>query len=301
MPVVSVLMPVYNGERFLAAAIDSALAQTFQDLEVIVIDDGSTDRSAAIAADYAARFPDKVIVVSQANGGISLARNAGIGVARGRFLAVLDADDLWLPHHIAECVNVLEARSDVGLVHANIERIDADGTHRQAVQRYWNQFKTDAFATFYLRYEHISCPTVVFRRELVDQVGPFDAAFTRLGSEDRDMWLRCAAVSEIVFIDEVHACYRMHAAGVSRNLDRMHRSRMALVEKFSKTPRGGPLRRRALAAAYRGLGEDMLGAGRRSDAVRAYATAVMYGPNEVRAWKALLRSVMLPMRRHLGS
>ncbi len=106
-PLVSVIVPVYNGERFLRAALDSALAQTCQDFEIIVIDDGSKDSSGAIADEYAARHPGKFIVIHQANGGLVVARNAGLAVARGRYMALLDADDEWLPHHLAASIEVL--------------------------------------------------------------------------------------------------------------------------------------------------------------------------------------------------
>ena len=107
-PLVSAIVPVYNGERFLRAALDSALAQTCQDIEIIVIDDGSKDSSGAIADEYAARHPGKFVVIHQPNGGLVVARNAGLAVARGRYVALLDADDEWLPHHLAASVEVLE-------------------------------------------------------------------------------------------------------------------------------------------------------------------------------------------------
>jgi glycosyltransferase involved in cell wall biosynthesis len=192
-PLVSAIVPVYNGERFLRAAFDSALAQTLQNIEIIVIDDGSTDSSGAIADEYAARHPGRFVVIHQANGGLVIARNAGLAVARGRYVALLDADDVWLPHHLAACVDVLEKRADVGLVHANIERINIDGSKRLAVKRFWKIDDPDAFATVYLRREHVSCSTVVLRRDVLDRVGHFDVAFNRIGCEDRDLWLRCAA------------------------------------------------------------------------------------------------------------
>jgi glycosyltransferase involved in cell wall biosynthesis len=291
-PLVSAIVPVFNGERFLAAAIDSALAQTLGDLEIVVVDDGSSDASAAIADRYAAWYPDRVVVIHQANAGVCVARNAGIVAARGRYLAMLDADDVWLPHHLAVCVQTLAQRADIGLVHANIEKIDAQGKTLEPVMRYWDRSDADTFTTFYLRREHVSCSTVVVRRELIDAVGGFDLAFNRLGSEDRDLWLRCAVVAEFAFINDVHVRYRVHAANASGNIGRMHRARMLLVDKFSATSRGRPLRRRARAAAYCGLGEELLAAGQRGAAGRAYVNALVQRPLERRAWKALLRTLL---------
>ncbi len=294
MPLVSAIVPVYNGERFLRAALDSALAQTLDDVEIIVIDDGSTDSSGAIADEYAARHPEKVIVIHQANGGLVVARNAGLAAARGRYLALLDADDEWLPHHLAACVDVLEQRDDVGLVHANIERINIDASKRLAVKRFWNG-ALDPFTTVYLRREHVSCSTVVVRRDVLDRVGNFDVAFNRIGCEDRDLWLRCAIETKFVFIDEVHLRYRTHNENMSGNFEKMYRGRAMLVEKFSDTPKGRPLRRQAWAATYFGMGDQWLDAGRRLPAARAYLRAIGQQPSEIRLWKALVRSLVLPI------
>ena len=294
VPLVSVIVPVYNGERFLRAALDSALAQTFKDFEVIVVDDGSTDSSGAIADEYAAKHSPTFVVIHQQNAGPVLARNAALDIARGRYVAMLDADDEWLPHHLAACVEVLENEGNVGLVHANIERINADGSKSLAVKRFWNG-DLDPFATVYLRREHVSCSTVVARRELVDRVGRFDIAFNRIGGEDRDLWLRCANEMQFVFIDDVHLRYRMHGDNTSANFDKMQRGRVLLVEKFSDTPRGRPLRRQALAAMYYGMGDQWLDARQRLPAARAYFNALLQQPAELRLWKALVRSLVLPI------
>jgi glycosyltransferase involved in cell wall biosynthesis len=293
-PLVSVIVPVYNGERFLRAALDSALAQTLRNIEIIIVDDGSKDSSGAIADDYAARHPGKFVVIHLANSGVSVARNAALAVARARYVAFLDGDDEWLPQHLAACVDLLEKNPGVGLVHANIERINTDGSNTLAVKRYWNR-GMDPFATIYLRHEHVSCSTVVARRDLIDRVGRFDEAFNRIGCEDRDLWLRCAAESEFIFIDAVHVRYRMHNENASGSFERMQRGRALLVEKFSDTPRGRPLRRQAWAAMHYGMGDQWLDARQRLPAARAYFNALLQQPTEVRFWKALVRSLVLPI------
>jgi glycosyltransferase involved in cell wall biosynthesis len=295
VPLVSAIVPVYNGERFLRAALDSAIAQTLENIEIIVIDDGSTDSSSAIVDEYAARYPEKFVVIHQPNGGLVVARNAGLAVARGRYVALLDADDEWLPHHLAASVDVLEERADVGLVHANIERINTDGSKHLAVKRFWKHDDRDAFATVYLRREHVSCSTVVARRELVDRVGRFDVAFNRIGCEDRDLWLRCAAETTFVYIDDVHLRYRTHNENMSGSFEKMQRGRLLLVEKFSDTPKGRPLRRQARAAMFYGMGEQWLDARKRLPAARAYFNALLQQPTELRFWKALVRSLVLPI------
>jgi glycosyltransferase involved in cell wall biosynthesis len=293
-PRVSAIVPTYNAERFLAEALDSALAQTFQDFEIVVVNDGSTDGSAVIAAAYAARHPDKVRVIHQPNQGLCHARNTALGAARGRYFALLDADDVWLPHHLADCVALLDRRPEVALVHADIERIDTVGRSLGRNVRYWPTLAPDAFHALFLRREHVCCPTAVFRREAVERVGNFDAQFNRLGCEDRDLWLRISAVAPIAFLPDLHARYRLHNNNMSANFDKMLSARLRLVDKFGRTSPGQPLRRRALAAAHCNLGDELMDAARRRAAFAAYARAFVLRPVEPHAVRGMLRSLLKP-------
>lgn len=298
VPVVSVLVPVYNGERYLAHALDSALAQTLREIEILVVDDGSKDASGAIADRYAAEFPDRIRVIHQANQGLPLARNAAIAVARGRYFALLDADDVWLPGHLAACVDVLERDPMIGLAHANAEDIDAEGRRIAYAEEppRWGAEERDPYAAVLLRRQHIVCPTVVFRRSVVESVGAFDAAFNRLGCEDRDLWLRIAEVANIAYIDELQAQYRIHGSNMSANSDRMWRARRLLVDKYAQRPRGRPLRRRALAAIDADLGHELALAEAARPALAAFARALVRDPLRVDAWKGLIRRILIGRR-----
>ncbi len=127
MPLVTVIIPVYNGAEFIGETIDSALMQTYRNLEVIVVDDGSTDRTPEILRQYA-RKDQRVRVIMQANGGVSKARNTALAAARGEFIAPLDADDLWLPAKIARQVKrMLAAGEETGAVYSWWVWIDEKG------------------------------------------------------------------------------------------------------------------------------------------------------------------------------
>lgn len=293
-PVVSAIVPTYNAERFLAQALDSALAQSLRDIEVVVVDDGSTDSSGAIADRYAAENPGVVRVIHQSNQGLCHARNAAVAAARGRYFALLDADDVWLPHHLEDSVAELERRGDLALVHADIERIDVNGKSLGRNSRQWDRVGDDAFVALYLRREHVCCPTAVFRREAVEAVGAFDERFNRLGCEDRDLWLRIAAVAPIAFIPDIHAHYRLHGSNMSTNFDKMRQARIRLVDKFSTTLRGKPLRRRALAAVDCNLGDELMDARQPRAAFNAYARAFAIRPVEQNAVKGMLRCLLKP-------
>ncbi len=297
LPVVSALMPVYNGERFLAQALDSALAQTLRNIEVVVVDDGSTDASAAIADRYAVEHPGRVRVVHQVNHGLPLARNAAIAVARGRYLALLDADDIWLPGHLATCVDVLERNPVVGLVHADAEDIDAQG-NRLAVddEARWGRESRDPYKAVLLRRQHIICPTAVFRRSVIENVGAFDPIFNRLGCEDRDLWLRIAEVSDVVYLKGLQAQYRIHGSNMSANSERMWRARKLLVDKYAVRPRGRLLHRQALAAIDADLGHELAMAPEPGPALAAFARALRRDPLRVDAWKGLLRRILVGKR-----
>lgn len=295
-PLVSALVPVYNGERFLAEALDSALAQIFRELEIIVVDDGSTDASGAIAGRYAAAHPQRVRVVHQANAGLVAARNAAIDASRGRYLALLDADDVWLPHHLAEAVAVLEREPDTSLVHANIEPMDAMGHPWPARKRLW-RVTDEPFTTLLLRREHVSCPTAVFRRSVIDTVGAFDLAFNRLGCEDRDLWLRIAKSGGLRYLDSVHARYRVHGANMSGNAERMMCARLLLVDHHVPDEPQRRLRKQAVAAIHVELGDGLFNAGRRSQAFAAYLRALAWSRSMWEVWRGIARCFLQPRPR----
>ena len=287
-PRVTALVPCYNGEATLALALDSALAQSYDALEVVVVNDGSTDRSRDIAHAYAERSAGRVRVVDQPNAGLPAARNAAIDAARGDFFALLDADDRWLPQHLERSMAILDADPSVGLVHANVECIDADGMSLGAQPRSWRPHD-DAYRTLLLRHEHVCCPSAVFRRRCIEQVGAFDTRFTGLGCEDRDLWLRIAERYRLHYIDDVLVQYRIHAASMSRNRERMRRARLALIDKVAQTPRGAPLARHALAMIESDLGMEFLEEGDFRRALRLQFSALRIRPHTPRIWRRLLR------------
>lgn len=291
-PRVSALVPVYNGAAYLAEAVESAMKQTMADLEVIIIDDGSTDDSGAIADRLAAANPDRVKVIHQANGGLVAARNAGLGIARGEYVALLDADDAWYPHHLAEAVAVLDARPEVGLVHAEYEVMDAQSASQGTPPGRWVLPHKSAWEAIFLWQDHVMQVTAVFRRSLIDEVGPFDLRFNRLGCEDRDLWLRIAARSQLVFLPALHARYRVHGANMSKQRDRMHQARLLLVDKHSQDAPGRQLRSRALASLSATNGYHARNRGEFGEAIRWYRDAIRHYPWSARIWRAAVGALV---------
>ncbi|MDY6952178.1 MAG: glycosyltransferase, partial [Thermodesulfobacteriota bacterium] len=230
MPTVSVVIPSYNRALFLKEAIDSVLAQGFEDFEVIVVDDGSTDTTNALLASC-----PRVFVVTQDRLGVSAARNAGIARAAGRFLAFLDSDDLWLPEKLAAQIAFFE-RHPQALICQTEEIWIRDGVRVNPKMRHSKP--SGMIFERSLELCLVSPSAVMMRRDLIDKVGWFDE--TLPACEDYDLWLRIACRFPIYLIDTPLIIKRGgHQDQLSRQpgLDRYRI--YALVKILESPPKGG--------------------------------------------------------------
>lgn len=191
MPKVSVIIPTYNRERFIAVAIDSVLAQTYKDFEVIVVDDGSSDGTPGILSSYE---DDRLIHLTQNNKGRSIARNRALAIARGEYIAFLDSDDMYLPDKLALQVSFLDSHPDVGMIYTSAACIDEEGhaiDYRYVASVSGHIYRHIAF----FEPVTITLPTVMMRRSVFDKTGTFDERMDRF--EDTDMWRRVSKVTYI--------------------------------------------------------------------------------------------------------
>ena len=187
MPAVSVVMPAYNAERYLAAAVESVLRQSFGDLELLIVDDGSSDRTVEIARGFAERDA-RVRVLEQPNAGPGPARNAALRAARGRLIAFLDSDDEWDETFLSEHVAILDARADVDVLIGNA-RNRGGGHHGEPARPVDDSGEPITLATI-LGDERALFIMTVFRRTVTDAIGGFDEAlFT---NEEYEMWIRAS-------------------------------------------------------------------------------------------------------------
>lgn len=246
-------MPVYNMERFIRFAIDSVIAQSYTNYELIIIDDGSKDGSRQIIEEYIAKYSHdfSIIYHFQQNQGLACARNTGIKISSGEYIALLDPDDVWLPERLSEGVKILNGDSSIGLVHANIIYIDECGEKTGIPTRNASLLSGNIYENILLRLGHISCPTVLFRRSCLDEVGMFDEYLTYLGCEDRDLWLRITQKFKAYYIPKELAYYRRVSGSMSSNADKMFKARTYVVEKNAQ----GLLRRKAYAAVHLEMGD----------------------------------------------
>ena len=222
----TVVIPAHNATAFLGEALRSALDQTFEDLEIVVVDDGSTDATAALAAS----FGEVVRVILQPNRGPAAARNRGIREARGRFIAFLDADDLWDAEMVSSQVAALEADPAIGLVSTNCWY--TDGRRLVPVVRTAQRIAHSGHVYRRLvRENFIVTSTVMARRECLDAVGGFDEALHV--SEDYDLWLRLSRVYPFRFLDRPLARYRIHTQGAFGNLEKRLTARIRIFDKLA--------------------------------------------------------------------
>jgi glycosyltransferase involved in cell wall biosynthesis len=212
-PTVSVVMSVYNGEEFLAQAVESILAQTFSDFEFVIIDDGSKDKTAEILDGYAKR-DGRVRVFPQENRGRAESLNRGIEVSRGRYIARMDADDVSLPNRLKEQVEFLNVHQSVGLLGGAYEHIDARGVVLGIVPA----LQADAeLRTRMLTWNAMCHPAVIMRKDIVTVAGGYRKQF--LDADDYDLWLRMIEHCQVANIGHPLLRYRIHAGQVSvRNM-----------------------------------------------------------------------------------
>jgi glycosyltransferase involved in cell wall biosynthesis len=194
---VSVIIPTYNRRDLLPRALDSVLAQTVPVDEIIVIDDGSTDGTDDMLR---ARYGDRVRYVWQPNAGVSAARNHGLRLAQGRYLALLDSDDLWLPTKTELQVAFLDAHPDFGMVVCDVERVDSEYRHIDVFHRR-DTLREDGWVLRWVLHNPALAPaSVLMRREVVDQLGGFDEGLRT--AEDLEFHLRVARHWKIGVVEQ---------------------------------------------------------------------------------------------------
>lgn len=247
IPETSVIIPTWNRRELIARAIDSVLAQTRAVEEIIVVDDGSSDGTRELLAD---RYGKRIVYAYQDNAGVSAARNRGLALARGRYLALLDSDDEWLPEKTQRQVDFLEAHPGIGMVLCNVLRVNPDGSLIDVFDRR-RQVPADGPALRWVLRDPALAPlSVLMRREVYDTVGGFDVDLRT--AEDLDFHLRVAARWPIGVVAEPLARALRGHDGLS-SLPSTEDDYIRVMERAAEAAIGRvpeDLRRQALATAY---------------------------------------------------
>ncbi|HEX3685178.1 MAG TPA: glycosyltransferase [Bryobacteraceae bacterium] len=209
MLAVSVVMPVFNAARFLGEAVESILAQSFEEFELIAADDGSTDESAEILERYA-RDDRRLRVFRCAHEGLPAILNFGCAQAEGKYIARMDADDIALPSRFERQIEFLDKHPRVAILGTQLERIREDGTSMGFTNHPLEHAQIAANMQKFCCIHH---PTVMMRTETVRALGGYREAFH--GAEDHDLWLRAAEQFELANLPDVLLRYRLHTEAVS--------------------------------------------------------------------------------------
>jgi hypothetical protein len=303
MPRVSVVIPVFNNALTVAETIESALAQTYAEAEIIAIDDGSTDASADVLGRYAGR----ITIVRQTNRGLSAARNAGVRSSRGELLAFLDADDAWLPEYLACMVGALDRNPECVLAYSQLVIVDSDGRELGASIAGAQIGRPPELREMFERLWPIMPSAVVMRRAAFDRIGGFPEQFRGLGYEDVYMWMRAREVGPFAYVAEPLVRWRFslfprplkpggkerEAARIFLGLvrERWRVSAEALVRARERAPRS--------ILGYIGL--RALGDGDRATARRAFARALRFDPFRIKNYLRFARTFLPePMARALS-
>lgn len=288
-PLVSVIVPTHDMGRFLPIALRSVFEQTYRHFEIQVVDDGSTDDTPRIMEQF--RGDPRVHFHRQPRGGVSAARNLGIRCARGEFVALLDADDMWLPDKLALQVACLTREPSVGVAYTNVQMVDLEGRPVKTYQEPRHDGRiTDRLV---VRNFVTGCSSMI-RRHLLVEAGLYDE--TLATGEDYDLWLRLSLLCEFRYIHEITYLYRQWPGQASRHEGRMIENALRVREEFVRR-NPGRVSRTAIREAWtrsfvgRGLATMRADEGRVA-ALRHLVRALRYSPASRDAWRAIAKVVI---------
>lgn len=280
---VSVIIPTYNRADLLPEAIDSVLAQTWKEIEIIVVDDGSTDRT----EETVRRYDDRVRYFYKENGGPSSARNFGVSKAHGDLIAFLDSDDMWEPNKLDIQMNFLHSHPEVELISCGSYVL---GKRRRRKSPVKGNLSGDLFLTLYQR-SFINTSSVVLIRHCFLQVGQFDETIQT--AEDYDLWLRVARRFPMAYLDQPLVGIRRHLNKLSKNKLELRRNAIQVLQK-QYDPKRVPERiyRRRLADLYIYLGREYLGIGDSRAARASFRDSMGLMPFRFRSIRYFLRAFL---------
>jgi glycosyltransferase involved in cell wall biosynthesis len=260
---VDVLIPVRNGARFLPACLDSVFAQAFPARAIIVVDDGSTDETPRVLAEYAAQWPNVHVIRSEPRG-LSHARNLALGASEAPFVAFLDSDDIWRPDKLKKQMALFTCdRPEVGFVHNSFFYIDESGRRIMEDKVIPPRKRGDIFVDLLRGYVLSgSSSSVVARRDLMTAVGGFDETLGH--AEDWDVWLKLAKSSQVDFVPDALTGIRIHGESMQRKNARDQAesfllNRLRVFDKWiDQVPDRGPILNRCRIEAIRVDVKNML-------------------------------------------
>jgi glycosyltransferase involved in cell wall biosynthesis len=303
-PLVSVVIPTHNSVDLAPEAVESVLAQTYEPLETVVIDDGSTDETVA----QLERFSPRITLIRQEHQGPAVARNAGLRASHGEIVAFLDSDDIWMPEKLKKCVAALQAHPEAGVIYTALDIHQLETGLRYRQQQYTHSgWMAQALFT---ECRGVNTSTLVVRRKCIDEVGPFDEEFFR--AQDWDLMLRLAEVFPYVHLPQPLTERRLHNKSLSVTHAHLYKKYNLLVLEKALARRPEvyqAIKDRAFCLAYLRFGLSHYGEFRMSEARGEFRRALAAQWNHqafsywLRTWLPvslvrMLRRIRLGMRSH---
>jgi glycosyltransferase involved in cell wall biosynthesis len=245
LPVVSIIIPAYNAHLYIGATLESAIKQTFRSFEIIVVDDGSTDDTQSIAQNFCDRG---VTVISQSNAGPAAARNRALSIARGEYVALLDADDLWEPDYLQTMVGFLNSHPEVAIAFSDSIFFGKSKFNGRRFQEVYPPCTPITFAKLAAQISHV-CVAATIRREIFDRIGPFDDRLRAI--DDFDFWLRALhAGCRIEPVPRVLVRYRRHVSALSFEGATNYSSGLQILAKWRDRDELGEEERQAVEKTW---------------------------------------------------
>jgi len=286
---ISVIMPTYNRVDYLPLAIDSVLNQTYRNLELLIIDDGSTDATRELINSY---NDDRIFYSYQHNQGQSVARKSGLNNARGQFICFLDSDDLMKPGKLERQLQLMEANPDYHVIYGENEIIDEKGqvqTQARSIRRYSGNIMKELLAFNFIEFE-----TAMIRRVCFDEMGGPNVN-TRV-ADDYELFLKFSTRYKFLYVPEIFAQYRVMASQISSNKDKRFQSNFTILSNFFKLyPElvDSHMIDYTWCRFYTNRGRYQASVGRLKQAFSDYLTAIKYKPSSKHPWRALLKLLLL--------
>jgi len=298
MPKVSVIIPTYNLRDLLKDAIYSVLAQTKDDFEIIVVDDGSTDGTGIVVNSI---DDSRIRYFYKERGGTSSARNFGLVRSRGQHIAFLDHDDLWPADYLRTMITSLEAEPEFGLAYSPITVLHSDGRRIKSYKA--PEGKSGQLTIDLFKRGFIWPSAAVIRRSVLDGFG-FDESL-RASYEDADFFLRLSVRTKFLFVKDVEAIRREHAGNLSEDVG-IQPTRILVLERFYYRLGGhkiipSTIASRKLSHACRKVAQAKRLEGIRSAALCLYRRAIKYWPLDLRLYLGLARSLLLSKKGDAGT
>ena len=290
-PVVSVVVAAYNHEKFILPLLESIMAQTYQNFEIVAINDGSKDNTPKLIDEFAKKYPDRIIFTSQQNIGFVKTINRAFKMCRGKYIAPVGSDDIWLPQKLEEQVKKIEDDPVLSIVYCDIEVMDESGRiysrFHKSVKPYEGQVTNQLFASNF-----ISGIAVMFKIELFDKYGYWDERYNI--ACDYEFSLRVSPFVKVGYVKKVLALYRVHSTSSSLGNELTGTETLEIRERFSSSHPSlitKKYRRLGLSNSFFMIAEGYSIKGEMASAANYYLKALTKNPMKWKAFVGLVFTV----------